>query len=98
MIVGSLNGTTLTCTETGVGTSGPSFPHVGQFLLKIGNEKLVVVRRAGSSTTNFGVLRGIRNSVGSNTGNVGRPAILSGMPVYPLGDFRFLFQSGLVVF
>ncbi len=68
------------------------FPQVGQFFLKNGDEIMCVVQRFASSPMNYAVLRGVR---GTSAASAAPYIEMLNSPMYPLGDFRYLFRSGL---
>lgn len=77
-----------------VGTSPSVFPQVGQFFMEVEDEKVVVSRRFRSDQTSFYVLRGVRGTTAES--HVGGTLVKMGnSPMFPMGDFKFLFQSGL---
>lgn len=70
------------------------WPQIGQFFLKSGDEIMVVVQRFASSPINYSVLRGVRGT-SQGSPSVGSALELLNSPMYNLGDFRYLFRSGL---
>lgn len=82
---------------------GTVFPQVGQFFLRIyysvpagiADELVVVTKRYQSKPNEFYILRRIRQNLIPGF-LVQGCAVMIDCPMYPMGDFRWLFASGLI--